>query len=336
MALDWTLFDGMQMFINHERLGEQERLGMDELRFRLETTLEQIISAYVNIIRINEQLNVLSNSVDVTRQRIEIAETKLDLGSGSEYELLQARTDLNADRAAVLRERNRLVEAKIILNELIALQPDQDYEVASDIELNRNLTYNELHSRMASGNASLQLARTEHRIARLDVREIRSERFPEIELNSGYSFNRTDGGGGFLRYNEAAGFNIGITARINLFDGFNTSRRIQNAKINLKNRDLLFEEEKQRVDANFLSAFRTYENSLELVELEENNMEFAEETLDIALERFRLGTISALEFREAQRAYLSAESRLIEAKYDAKVAETELLRLTGDLRHIAM
>jgi outer membrane protein len=81
VSLNWTLFDGMNMFINHEKLGELEQLSRSELRFQLENTVEQIIGYYVNIIRINEQVKVLENTVEVTRERIEIAETKLDLGS---------------------------------------------------------------------------------------------------------------------------------------------------------------------------------------------------------------------------------------------------------------
>jgi outer membrane protein TolC len=67
------------------------------------------------------------------------------------------------------------------------------------------------------------------------------------------------------------------------------------------------------------------------VDLEKDNLSNAEQTLDIALERFRLGTISSLELREAQRSFLESENRLINAEFEAKVAETELLRLSGEL-----
>ena len=334
--LNWTLFDGMQMFINYDTLGELEELGAKEFRFQAENLIGQIIDSYVSVTRIHEQLRVLENSVEVTEERIQIAETMRDLGSGSEYDLLQARTDLNADRAAVLRERRVLKDAKISLNEILALDPDFDFEVTEDIPVNRDLAYEYLYANMLENNVSLQLAQIEQRIAGLEMREIRSERFPEIELSSGYDFNRTEGGGSFFQFNETSGFRIGITARVNIFDGFDTNRRIQNARINLKNSELLLEEEKNRIDASFKRAFENYINSLELVDLEESNLDIAEETLDIALERFRTGTISAIEFREAQRAFLSAESRLIDAKYEAKVAETELLRLSGELGEIAL
>lgn len=335
-TLTWTLFDGLQMFASYDRLSELEELGKNELRLEMELTVNQIIGSYVNVIRISEQLNVLEDAVEVSRERVEIAETKRDLGSGSEYELLQARNDLNADRAAVLRESNLLMEAKVILNELLAREVDIDFDVMSDIPLNRTLSYEALAPQVNSQNTDLLLARTEQRIADLEIREIQAERYPEIELGSGYNFSRTEGGGGFLQFNESQGLNIGLTARINLFDGFDTNRRVQNAKINLKNRQLQVEEIQQQISSNFLSTYRTYQNNLELVDLEQENLSNSEETLDIALERFRLGTISAIEFREAQRAFLAAENRLITAKYEAKLAETELLRLSGDLQQVAI
>ncbi|MEX2600645.1 MAG: TolC family protein, partial [Balneolaceae bacterium] len=214
--------------------------------------------------------------------------------------------------------------------------PEIDFEVVSEIPLNRTLDYEGLYENVVRQNSELQLARTDLRLANLEVRQIIGERYPEIELNSGYSFSRSEGGGGFMQLNESTGFNIGITARVNLFEGRNVDRRIQNARIQAKNSEIRIEQEEQRIQSGFLSSWRAYQNTLELVDLEQENLANAEETLDIALERFRIGTISALEFREAQRVLLSAENRLIEAMYDAKLAETELLRLSGDLQSLAI
>lgn len=336
VSLNWTLFDGFQMFAVHERLGELEEMGRTEFRLQMEETVNLIIASYVTIIRISGQLRVFEDAVSVSRERIEIAETKRDLGSGSEYELLQARNDLNTDRAAVLRERNRLEDAKILLNELLGRSPEIDFEVMPDIPLNRTLDYEDLYENVIRQNSELQLARTDLRLANLEIRQIIGERYPELELTSGYNFSRSEGGGGFMQLNESTGFNIGITARVNLFEGRNVDRRIQNARIQARNSEIRIEQEEQRIQSGFVSSWRAYLNTLELVDLEQENLVNAEETLDIALERFRIGTISALEFREAQRVLLSAENRLIEAEYDAKLAETELLRLSGGLQHLAI
>tara|TARA_R100001143_G_C3361257_1_gene136217 strand:+ start:40225 stop:41553 length:1329 start_codon:yes stop_codon:yes gene_type:complete len=333
MALNfnWTLFDGFQMFRSYDRLGVLQDVGDEELRLEMELLIANITLGYYNIIRINEQLVILENNIDVTEERILIEETKVDLGSGSEYDLLQAQSDLNADRAAYIRENNSLTEAKIALNQLLSRAPDTNFIVTDDISINRGLSADELYQRIMMENTELSIARMEKEISSLEIKTIRGERFPEISLTSGYSFNRSENDGGFIRFNESTGFSVGISARVNIFDGFNLNRRIDNAIIQSKNAEINYEIQKLRLESDFLTIFRAYQNSIELVDLEERNLENAEQTVDIALERFRLGSISSLELREAQRTFLQAENRLINAKFEAKIAEIELLQLSGDL-----
>ncbi len=332
--LNWTLFDGLTSFARYDRLGKLKEISDEQLRFDMELLVSRIALSYFNIIRISEQMKVLEDNIEVSLERIEIEETKVDLGSGSEYDLLQARSDLNADRAAYIRERNLLNEAKINLNELLSQDPKTDFGVVSEIQVNRFLPEEELFNKLMNENAELAIARFEHEVSRLELREIQGERYPQLSLTSGYSFNRSENDGGFFQFNETTGFSIGITARVNIFNGFNLNRRVQNAQITQKNAELNLESQKLRLESDFEAIYRSYLNNLELVDLEEENLANAEETLDIALERFRLGSISSLEFREAQRTFLAAENRLIRAKFDAKVAETELLQLTGELEQI--
>lgn len=334
LNLNWTLFDGFKMFRTFDRLGVIQGVADEELRLEMEFLVASVTLGYYNIIRINEQLKILRNNIDVTEERIEIEETKVDLGSGSEYDLLQARSDLNADWAAYLRENNLLNEAKISLNMLLSRSPNTEFDVTEDILIDRNLPEGELYQKIMTENTQLAIARMEKSISNLEIKEIRGERFPEISLTSGYSFNRTENDGGFIRFNESTGFSIGLTARVNLFDGFNMSRRVDNAKIQSKNAEIRYENQKLRLESDFFTLYRAYLNSIELVDLEERNLENAELTVEIALERFRLGSISSLQLREAQRTFLQAENRLINAKFEAKVAETELLQLSGELGRV--
>lgn len=334
LNFDWTLFDGFRMFRTYDRLGVVQDVVDEELRLEMEFLVAAVTLGYYNIIRINEQLKILENNLEVTEERIEIEETKVDLGSGSEYDLLQARSDLNADMAAYLRESNSLTEAKISLNMLLSRSPDTDFDVTEEIFIDRNLSEGELYQKIMLENTQLAIARMEKDISNLEIREIRGERFPEVSLTSGYSFNRSENDGGFIQFNESVGFTIGLTARVNLFDGFNLNRRVDNAKIQSKNAEIRYENQKLRLESDFFTLYRAYLNSIELVDLEERNLQNAELTVEIALERFRLGSISSLQLREAQRTFLQAENRLINAKFEAKVAETELLQLSGELGRI--
>jgi len=336
IEFDWSIFEGFGRYATYNRLGKIKEIRDEELRLNMENLVRNIAIQYFDITRRSEQVRNFESNIEVSVERVEIEEAKVDIGSGSEYDLLQARSDLNEDRSVLFREMNSLSEAKIMLNELLARDPDTDFDVTREIDLNRNLSRENLFQQLIAENAELSIARLEMDITRYEIREIRGERYPQLSLNSSYNYNRSENNAGFFRFNEALGFTVGLTARVNIFNGFNINRRIQNAHIDQKNAELGYEHDRLRLESEFLATYRAYRNSLDLVDLEEENFLNAEETLDIALERFRLGSISSLEFREAQRTFLAAEDRLINSRFEAKVAETELLNLSGELDMLFM
>jgi outer membrane protein TolC len=70
---------------------------------------------------------------------------------------------------------------------------------------------------------------------------------------------------------------------------------------------------------------------LEIVKLEEERVAMANENLLIVTERLRTGLTNSLEIQDAQRNYQDATSRLYTARYNAKISETEILKLRGEL-----
>lgn len=330
-ALNWTVFDGLKMFTSYEKLGELKKLGGSEARARVEATVAGITNSYYNIIQQQNTLTLLQNTLDVSQERIRIAETKLDLGSGSKYDLLQARADYNADKAALMRQQVVLNAARINLNTLLGRPDSVQFAINDTIRIATDLQLPVLRQDAVKDNTDLAIARLSQQVAGLSVKEIRAERFPTLEAQTGYSYSKTESGSSFFNFSRTNGYYYGLTARFNIFDGFDVSRRVQNAKIDLKNSQLALEEARQQLMADLANIYEDYSKSLALVDLEKENLQYAQESLDIALERFKLGTISSIELREAQRTFISAETRLIDAQNRAKNAETELLRLSGRL-----
>jgi outer membrane protein TolC len=323
------------MFATYNKLGKLSVLGEQQARLQVEQTVAQVISMYYDIIRQKKTYAVLENTLEVTEERIRIAEVKADLGSGSQFDLLQARADLNADRAALLAQEVALQNSKVSLNELLGRNVNEAFVVAEDIPLREQLNYANLVQSAISNNLDLAAARTGQDVLELELKEIQSERFPELQLNMSYGYGRNESGAGFLQFNETDGFNYGLTARVNLFDGFNTNRRAENTRIRIRNQELAIDQQRQQVQADLTRVYQRYTNALRLVELESENLKYAEQSQEIALERFQLGTINSLELREAQRTLNNAENRLIQAEFEAKIAETELLRLSGMLTQTA-
>lgn len=329
--LNWTIFDGFKMFTTYDKLQELNKLGRSQTRAEVESSVAQIIVAYYNIIQQQKTLNVLENTLEVSEQRIQIAETKKDLGSGSEYDLLQARTDYNADKAALIRQKVALNNAKILLTRLIGDDPNASFRVNETIDLDSQLSLANLRQKAMDNNVDLIIARNNQNVAKLEIKEIDAERYPTIDLNVGYSYSKTQSGSSFFEFSRSNGLNYGISATFDLFNGFDIDRRKQNAQIQYKNAQIALDDQKQQLLADLSSEYTNYIQSFQLVKLEQENLQYARQSLDIALERFKLGTIDSIELRESQRTLIDAESRLIDAQYQAKQAETELLRLSGNL-----
>ena len=331
VTLDWTIFDGLRMFTTYSRLSELQNLGDLEARMQIESTITTILEAYYEIVRHEKSLGVLINSVETSEERYQIAQTKRELGSGSEYEVLLAQTDLNADHAAVIRQEVVLTNARMELIRLLNLNIDTNFEIVQEIRLNEPITIEEAHAGVMRNNHSLAAADIRARVSRLETREVRRERYPEIDFNVGYTIDRIDTDADLFIREQVDGLGIGLTARFTLFDGFNAHRRMQIAHINQKNNLLALDEQQKRLETLLHAEFKNYSNTRQLVELEHENLELAEKTLEIALERFSLATITSIELRESQRILLDTENRLITAQFEAKISETELLRLSGEL-----
>ncbi|MEP1305135.1 MAG: TolC family protein [Balneola sp.] len=327
----WTVFDGLTMFATKDRLSLEADIGDEQARLEIENLLADLISAYYQIVAQQKAQIVLQNTVQISEERIRIAETKKDLGSGSEYDLLQARADYNADRAALIRSGTTLKQSKIIVNQILSDTSFDDFDVESKIEMGEIMSLKVLLEKANEENKSLMITRLNERVASKEIDELKGDWFPQVDVNGGYGYNKTETSTGFVDFSKTSGFNYGITARINLFDGFNKNRRTQNAQIRLKNQQLEYEDLRLAINSETQQVYEQYIDALSLIELEQENLQYTKQSQEIALERFRLGTINSVELREAQLSLLNAENRLILAQIEAKNAETELLRLSGDL-----
>lgn len=329
LALNWTIFDGLEMFAEFDRLKELKKNGEANFKNSIEQNISAVISVYYNIVLKQQVREVIKKSISLSEERVKIAENKLDVGSGSRFDLRQAKVDLNEDRASYLREELKLIQAKINLNELLGRNVNEDFNVEDTIIIKKDFSFDDLLQTALERNSELLIARQNKTLADVNLRLARSDWFPTFNLTAGYSYTKLEAEAGFLKSNLSNGFNYGVTASWNLFDGLNTSRAIQNADINIEINKTALNQTEENVKANLFASFKSYKNSLILVELEIENLESVKENVDIALERLRLGTLTSLEFRETQKRLLESQSRLLQAQYEAKLTETDLLKISG-------
>src|SRR5690606_3467298 len=169
------------------------------------------------------------------------------------------------------------------------------------------------------------------RLADLELKTVKANRYPTIRLNGGYNFAETESSLGFVAQSNSRGLNYGITASINIFDGFNQRRNERIARIRVDNVDLVASQQQKEIESSLLQAFQSYQTNVALYRLEEKNVQIAKQNLNITMDKFRIGTISSVEFRDAQENYIQAVTRYNSSKLQAKLSETLLKEIVGSI-----
>jgi|SRR6218665_2510811 len=329
--LSWTIFDGLRMFATKERLNLLEQNGQLSLRLQIENTMQQVTLAYFQIVKQEQLIKGISSAKAVTEERIKVAEKKLALGSGSNVELLQAKLDLNAQRSDLLTQQNSLAEYKSNLLVLLKSDPYSSFTVDSVFQFNDIKSAEEIKQNIEKTNTSLMIAQKNISINNQYIKEIRSQRMPTLALNANYLYSRSENAAGLTLLNQNLGYNFGFTFSWNLFNGFQTSNQLKVARLQLDNSNLEAESTKYILFSGANIAYTRWLGDKQMLELEEDNIKLAEESLKITTERLRLGLGNYLEIKESQRTYEDAVTRLVNARYNLKASETELRKLTGEL-----
>ncbi len=333
VSLDWTIFQGFNAITTYKKLNELKKLGELNTQLTMEDFIAEIASEYYDYIQQLQLFNNLEYAVSLSRERVRIDRERYLLGGASKLQLLQSLVYLNTDSSRYARQKETLRSAQIRINQLIAAENlGQDIlPVDSIIRINPNLIYDSLFQATQRSNTSLLIARKNTTVSEYDYKIIASRTYPYLNLSTGYDFTTYNYETGSYEKQQTGNVNYGLTVGVNIFDGFNRRREKSNARISIYNQEYEYKQIEQQVHADLLTMFYAYQNHLLLLNLEIENLKTANENLEIALERYKLGNLSGLELREVQQSRLEAEERLILVEYQTKIAEISLLQISGSI-----
>lgn len=331
VSIGWTIFDGLGMFSRYDQLKELEKQGDFQLKKIIITRVSDVIATYYTLVEQQNLLSAIDSSIIISKERLRTAENRFSIGKVARLEVLNVQVNLNEDESNRLRQADVVKNLKINLNSLLARDLMIDFVVTEEFDFDEGLQLTELFDQARIQNPDLQIIAINKRIAELEMKNVRANRYPTVRLNTGYNFSESESSLGFVASSTSRGLTYGITASINIFDGFNQRRNERVAKIQVDNADLLIGQQKLLVETSIATAYQTYQTNMALVILEERNEKIARQNLEITLEKYRIGTISTVEFRDAQENFINAVSRFNSAKLQAKLSEVAIKELIGQV-----
>ncbi|HEY1196138.1 TolC family protein [Flavobacterium sp.] len=331
VSLGWTVFDGMKMFAKYDQLKELQKLGDSELKRTILVKIGQVNSAYYDLVQQQHQLAALDTTIVISNQRLTLAKNRFSIGKASKLEVLNAQVDLNSDQVALLRQKESYANAKILLNQYLARDPKIDFKVTDEVNVDNKLVLADLMDLAQKQNPALESQIINKRIAELQLKQVKADRYPILRLTTGYNFSESQSSLGFTSETSNRGLNYGFNASMNIFDGFNQHRNEKVAKMQIENTQIAIEQQNMILNTQLSTAFQTYLTNLELIDLEEDNEAIARQNLEITLDKFKIGTITTIDFRTAQLNYVNAKVRYSNAQYEAKLSEIALKELAGNI-----
>ena len=332
VGLDWTIFDRMRMFAKKEQLDLLEQQGKAELQAAMLTKISDVYLTYFDLVQQQQVIASIDTAIVISNQRLTTAQNRFTIGKASKLEVLNAQVDLNSDKSLLLKQKELFRTTQIKLNALLIRDVLTDFKVAKEITLEQNIVFEDIKATAEKQNPQLQAQILSKKVADLNLKQVKGNRYPTVRLTSGYNFTRSEASLGFITQSSGQGFVYGVTASVPIFNGFLQNKNEKAAQYQVENASFLLEQQKLDLEAQLATLYASYQTNLALVEVEAKNLEIAKQNLDITLAKFKIGTITTIEFRTAQQNFVEASVRYSNAQYITKLSEINLKELAGTLK----
>ncbi len=337
LTLNYTLFDGLGRFYNYKRLKEEYNLTALQARQTVENTILQLFTVYYEVARLSENSEILEETLQISRERVSRSNYQFEYGQNTKLDVLNAQVDVANDSINLLNNNQQLINTKRDLNVILDGDLEQEFDVDTIIKFVPKLALDEYLEKSEENNVTLLQNESTIRISEYDIKVSKSGYLPTIGLNGSYGWNENrNPPSAFFPGNVSDVYTLsaGVSLTWNLFDGGGTITRVKNAKLALDNQEIAKDQVKKEVQRDIANALGNYKNRLNVFQIQQQNVITNQNNFERSQEQFKLGQITSIEFRQAQINLILAETNKNSAKYDAKIAELELLQLTGQLLNV--
>ena len=337
LNLEYTLFDGLGRLYNYKSLKENYNLSKLEARETIENTVLQLFSVYYEVARLTENVEILEQTLEISRNRVKRAGYQFDYGQNTKLEVLNAEVDVTNDSINLMNTRQLLQNTKRDLNVVLARNLQEGFAVDTNVTFIPKIQLESYIDLAQENNVRILQSESAITLSEYDIQSSKARFLPTVGLSGSYGWNESISPasaffGGSTR--QTTGWQGGLSLRWNLFDGGTSITQFKNAKIAKDNQELLKQQIELEVERDIANALGNYENLVDVFEIQEQNVITNKNNFERSKERFNLGQITSIEFRQAQINLINAQTNKNLAKYEAKFAELQLLQQIGQLLNI--
>ena len=340
LGINYTIFDGLGRKYNYQQLKETYNLTELQAKETIENTYLQLFTVYFQIARLSENTLNLKEALTISKRRFKRAKYQYEYGQSTKLEVLNAEVDINNDSILIINATQQLSNAKRGLNVILGIDRDVNYEVETAVDFNNLMNFETLQKKTILNNTALKQNKKNIAISEFNIKINKANYVPSLNFSSSYGFNRTENENLVnpfgARLINSGGLNAGLNLSWNIFDGGATKTRVANAKIALETQQILLEQQKVTIRNSVKNTWENYKNQLFVLKSQEKNIQTTQNNFDRTQEKYKLGQVTSIEFRQAQVNLINSKTAANNAKFDAKLIELLLLQLSGDILNVKL
>ncbi|MBP8760773.1 MAG: TolC family protein [Parabacteroides sp.] len=302
-------------------------LKLQDLIYKTDETYWQVVSL------VNKK-KLADSYVSLLRKMDGDVQAMIDEGVATPADGLSVKVKLNEAEMAQTKVDNGLSLSRMALAQLCGLQLDEPVKLADEniesldntIDTNAAVNVEEAflnRQELKSLDYAVRIYEKKEKIALAEV-------LPNVALTANYLVTNPNSFNGYK--NEFAGmFNMGVVVQVPLSGWWEGTYKRNAARAETHIRQLEFEDAKEKIELQVNQSVYKVNEAGKKLTASARNKEKAEENLRHATLGFDEGVIPALNLMEAQTAWVSAQSSLIDAQIEVKLTDIYLTKAMGKL-----
>lgn len=325
------LYNGMRVKATKKRLEELQGQQVALLNAQIQNTLASVITRYYDVVRQQNFLKTIFQSIEVAKKRIDILQSRKEVGMANNADLFQAQLDLNALIQSQQTQQLIIDQGKSDLLNLIFARPDSLITIQDTIIVDPTITFDQVKS-LLEKHPQIIAANQQIKINELLEKEAAALRAPTLRATAGYSLSNTSSAAGFILTNQSFGPTVGINLSVPIYNGSINKKQQQIASINTRSAQVQKNNLLLATETNAVKTYQLYKTSLTQLATAKTNYELSAQLLSLIMQKFELGQATIVDVKIAQQSFENEAYRMVNLAYSAKIAEVELKRLANLLQ----
>jgi outer membrane protein TolC len=267
----------------------------------------------------------MDTKVIESEKRLEQAEGFYKSGRVPQIEVTKAEVNLGNARLEQIQARNNLEVAKVNFQTVLGLEDESfnfDLEDSHDVTV-MSYELEESITQALGSRAELKSLEAEKAAMAANVQATKKEFYPEIFGRTAYRF---EGKGA-----ETPGFIAGVGVKFPIFEGFSRFAKVEDSKANLRRANAELRSTKAGIVTQIKQLYLDLEFAKENIQVTKTTRDSAEQSLNLARERYNLARASSVELAEAEALYAVSNARYMQAIYNYNITVARLERATGEI-----